>query len=175
MAMVVIGLMKDPHQARGVVRALDDAGFDREEIDTAGLVAGLTEMGLPEDEAHSFAEGARRGGTVVCVHGEDESEAEQAAQIMAEHGALDIDACAAGWKSEGWSGRIAEPQQAVVGESYAASLGEYPTGIAKMYRDPRTRPSPATRTPGTAPDKPYEGPERRQRDQPYVGINRRAV
>jgi hypothetical protein len=171
-----MGLMKDPHQARGVVRALDDAGFDREEIDTAGgLIGGLSGMGLPADEAHSFAEGARRGGTLVCVRADDESEAGRAAEVMAEHGALDIDACAAGWKREGWSGRIAEPQEAVVVESYALSIGDHPTGSGRMYRDPRTRPSPATRTPGVVPGEPYRGPERRVRDQPYVGINRRTV
>jgi hypothetical protein len=158
MEMVVLALVKDPHQARGLVRALDDAGFDREDIDTAGaLTADLSDRGVPAEEAQAYAEGARRGCAVVCVCADDESEAARAAELMAQHGALDIDACAAGWTRE----------------SQALSEGEYPAGRGRMYRDPRTRPSPSTRTPGVKPGGPYQGPERRQRDQPYVGINRR--
>lgn len=160
MTMVVLGLMRDPHEARGVVRALDGAGFELEDIDTAsGVVGSLSEMGLPQRDASAFAEGARRGGTLVCVCAQNETAAERAAQIMAEHGAMDIEACAAGWQRA----------------DDALALGEYPSGRGRMYRDPRTRPSPSVRTPGAVPGGPYHGPERRQRDQPYVGINRRAV
>ena len=160
MDMVVVGLMQDPHQARGAVRALDGAGFAREEIDTAGeLAARLSGMGVPPGEADYYAEGARRGGTLVCVCAESNEEAERAADIMAEHGALDIEACASGWQAE----------------SAALVVGEVPAGRGRMYRDPRTRPSPSVRTPGASRDERYRGPERRMRDQPYVGINRRAV
>jgi hypothetical protein len=160
MNMVVVGLMQDPHQARGAVRALDAAGFDREDIDTEGeLAARLASIGVPADEAGYYAEGARRGGTLVCVCADSELEAGRAADIMAEHGALDIEACAAGWTVE----------------TTALSAGEAPAGTARMYRDPRTRPSPSVRTPGASRDERYRGPERRVRDQPYVGINRRVV
>jgi hypothetical protein len=158
MGMVVLGLMRDPHQARGLVRALDDAGFDLEAIDTSGnMLPELSERGVPAEDAQYFAEGARRGGAVVCVCTETDSEASRAAELMAEHGALDIDACATHWKTE----------------PYALTEGEYPAAAGRMYRDPRTRPSPAVRTPGASRDKPYRGPERRVRDQPYVGVNRR--
>ena len=160
MDMVVLALVKDPHQARGLVRALDDAGFDREDIDTAGgLVAGLSDRGVPTEDAQSYAEGARRGCTVVCVCAAGEDEAARAAELMAEHGALDIEACAAGWKRA----------------SHALSEGEYPVGRGRMYPDPRNKPSPSTRTPGAKPGGPYYGPERRRLDQPYIGINRRAI
>jgi hypothetical protein len=176
MARIVVALMKDPHQARGLVRALDDEGFRREEIDVSGgYVSGLTAMGVPIDEANSYAEGVRRGGMLVCVRADDESEAELAAEMMMEHGAVDIDACTTGWKAQGWPGRIAEPQTAVLIERYTVEFGEYPAGTGRHYRDPRTRPSPSVRTPGATPGGPYNGPERRVRDQPYVGINRRAA
>ena len=32
MTAIVVGLMQDAHQARGAVRALDDAGFERDEL-----------------------------------------------------------------------------------------------------------------------------------------------
>jgi len=62
MAYIVAGLVKDAHQARGLVRALTDAAFERGEIDMAGgPVSGLTGLGIPEGEAQVFAEGIRRG------------------------------------------------------------------------------------------------------------------
>ena len=57
---IVAGLMKEAHQARGLVRALADAAFEREEIDMAGgPVVGLVNCGIPEGEAHVFAAGDR--------------------------------------------------------------------------------------------------------------------
>ena len=56
MAYIVAGLTKGAHQARGLIRALADAGFPREEIDmNSGPTAGLVSMGIPETEAHVFA------------------------------------------------------------------------------------------------------------------------
>lgn len=160
MNMVVVGLMQDPHQARGAVRDLDAAGFAREDIDTAGeLAMHLSAMGVPADEATQYAEGARRGATLVCVCADDELEAERAADIMAEHGALDIEACLPGWRAE----------------TTTLVVGEIPVGRGRMYRDARTRPSPSVRTPGASREERYRGPERRVRDRPYVGINRRVV
>lgn len=173
---IVAALMKDAHAARGLVRALADAAFEREEIDmTSGPVAGLVSCGIPETEAHVFAEGIRRGGAVVAVKADDEMEAEQAALLMSRHGALDVDACATGWRNQGWNGRISAPEDRVTIERYAYVFGEHPGGAGEIYRDPRTIPSPSRRTRGAIPGGPYHGPERRRMDRPYVGVNRRAV
>jgi|RhiMetdeSRZDD1v2_1073273.scaffolds.fasta_scaffold2075013_1 hypothetical protein len=173
---VVAALMKDAHAARGLVRALADAAFEREEIDMSqGPVVGLVARGVPEAEAHVLAEGIRRGGTVVAVRADDEMEAEQASLLMSRHGAVDVEACATGWRSQGWSGRITAPEDRVTIERYAYVFGEYPRGAGKIYRDPRTIPSPSRRTPGATPGGPYHGPERRRMDWPYVGVNRRAL
>jgi hypothetical protein len=173
---IVAGLMKDAHQARGLVRALADAAFEREEIDmSGGPVPGLVACGVPENDAHVLAEGVRRGGAVVAVRADDEMEAEQAALLMSRHGAVDIEACDTGWRSQGWSGRICAPEDRVRIERYAYVFGDYPGGSGRIYRDPRTVPSPSERTPGAVPGGPYHGPERRRMDKPYVGINRRAV
>jgi hypothetical protein len=140
MGMIVVGLMKDAHQARGVVRALDDEGFEREEIDvSSGLLTELIARGVPEEEAPVYAEGARRGGMLVFVSAEDDDEAAEAAELMAEHGAVDIDACATGWQ-----------------QGQTLVFGEYPAAPGRIYYDPR-----------------YTGPERRERDEPYAGADRR--
>jgi hypothetical protein len=160
MAFIVAGLMRDAHQARGAIRALGDTGFEIEDMDMAGGPLGaLMECGIPEGDAHVFAEGVRRGGAIVAVKADDEMEAEQAALIMNQHGACDIDACATGWRSQGWGGRIAEPAHAAYIEGYAYVFGDYPAGAGMIYQDARQ----------------YQGPERRRTDKPYAGANRRAV
>lgn len=165
MAYIVAGLASDAHQARGLIRALAKAGFAREEIDmSGGPVRGLVGRGLPENEAHVFAEGVRRGGAIVVVQADDEFEAEQAALLMNQHGAVDVEACDAGWRRLGWSGRITAPEDRPTLERYPYVFGNYPGGSGRIYPDPRAVP---------APD--YRGPERRQLDKPYNGIDRRAA
>jgi hypothetical protein len=140
MAMVIVGLLRDAHQARGVIRALDDAGFSGDDIDmSGGLLPQLAARGLPDEDAHALAEGVRAGGALVCVRTDTEEEAAEAAELMCAHGALDIDACAKDW----------------------AHRGEYPSAPGRIYPDPRRRP--------------YSGPERRVRDEPYPGVERRAL
>lgn len=170
MAYIVAGLTKGAHQARGLIRALADAGFPREEIDITG-VAGLVEMGIPDNEAHVFAEGARRGGAIVAVKADDEFEAEQAALLMHQHGAVDVEACDAGWRRLGWSGRIPHPASMVSVGHYALVFGDYPGGSGRIYPDPRA-PRPVS---AHGPADFYNGPERRHIDQPYDGTNRRAA
>ena len=84
MAMVIVGLLKDAHQARGLIRALDDAGFSGDDMDMqGGLLAELALRGVPEDEAATFAEGVRLGGALVCVRADDQQEASEAANLIA--------------------------------------------------------------------------------------------
>jgi hypothetical protein len=71
-----------------------------------GLIGGLTNLGVPEDEAHYYAEGVRRGGILVTVAAETEAQADQAAEVMRSHGAVDIDERATEWKKQGWKGRF---------------------------------------------------------------------
>lgn len=55
-----------------------------------GLVGALTHTGVPEEDAHVFAEGVRRGGTLVSVRAEDDA-AEVVADVLSNHGAVDVD------------------------------------------------------------------------------------
>ena len=159
---IVAGLVRDAHQARGLIRALAGAAFERDEVDmSGGPIAGLVSRGVPEGEAHVLAEGIRRGGVIVAVQADDRMEAEQAALLMSRHGAVDIEACARGWRSQGWNGRITAPEDRVTIERYAYVFGEYPGGAGKIYRDPRAMS--------------YQGPERRHMHRPYGGFNRRAA
>ena len=75
-----------------------------------GLTGSLTGAGVSETDAHAYAEGVRRGGSLLTVRA-DEAHVGVATRILEEHGAVDLDARAQGWESEGWSSKTAgEPQ-----------------------------------------------------------------
>ncbi len=69
-----------------------------------GLIGVLMDAGIPENEAHYYAEGVRRGGAVVTVSTEDEMLVERATNIFTKHGAVDIDRRADEWRQTGWTG-----------------------------------------------------------------------
>jgi hypothetical protein len=71
-----------------------------------GLIGGLTQLGVPEEEAHYYAEGVRRGGILVTVAAESDAQAQTAVTVMQRHGAVDIDQRATEWKKQGWKGRF---------------------------------------------------------------------
>jgi len=66
-----------------------------------GLVGALMGVGVPEEEAHYYNESVRRGGTLVLVRADD-IRAEEAARILSDAGAIDIDERAATYRNEGW-------------------------------------------------------------------------
>jgi hypothetical protein len=83
-----------------IVAALSGAGVGAV---AGGLIGGLTELGVSKNDAEYYAESVRRGGALVTVRADD-SRAEQAAAIMREHGAVDIERRVDQWRESGWSG-----------------------------------------------------------------------
>ncbi|MCJ2013414.1 hypothetical protein [Methylobacterium sp. J-076] len=86
-----------------LVSALTGAGIGAA---AGGLVGGLTGAGMSETEAAAYAEGVRRGGTLVTVRSE-EGRTEQVIAALKEAGSIDLDERAQGWRSEGWTGGTA--------------------------------------------------------------------
>jgi uncharacterized membrane protein len=69
---------------------------------TAGsLLGSLVHLGIPEKDAHLYAEGVRRGGTLVIVRSEDEL-ARRVAELMGRYNPVDIERRAVQWGEEGW-------------------------------------------------------------------------
>jgi stress response protein YsnF len=83
-----------------------------------GLIGALTDAGVPEEQAGLYAEGVRRGGTLVTVSAAD-GEADRIVDILERHNPVDIDRRAASWRESGWTGYEAgaEPYTADVIES----------------------------------------------------------
>ena len=73
-----------------------------------GLIGGLTGAGLSEGEAETYAEGVRRGGTLVTVRADD-TQADQAMSLLNRAGSIDLDERAEGWRAQGWTGGTVGP------------------------------------------------------------------
>ncbi len=67
-----------------------------------GILGGLTGMGIPDHEAGYYAEGIRRGGTLVTIHA-DEAHANEATSILNRHNPVDMDTRADYYKSTGFT------------------------------------------------------------------------
>ena len=68
-----------------------------------GLVGALTGSGVHSDQAHVYAEGVRRGGTLVTVRADDDLTA-KAESIMLQHNPVDVTNRAASYRDDGWTG-----------------------------------------------------------------------
>lgn len=68
---------------------------------TGGAVGALVKSGVPEDEAPYYAEGIRRGGTLISLQTSDTLRAED---IMNRHGSVNIHERINIWRQTGWKG-----------------------------------------------------------------------
>lgn len=99
-----------------------------------GLLGGLTGAGIDERDAHVYAEGVRRGGSLVTVR-TDDTLAARVEDILDDEGTTDLVDREATWRKEGWTGRYPE-------EGTAASPIE-PEALTEEERRRRVRSYPA--------------------------------
>jgi hypothetical protein len=67
-----------------------------------GLVAALVNAGVPEEEAHVYSEGVRRGGTLLSVRVDDDRDASQVEAALARYRPTDIRKRGQEYRSAGW-------------------------------------------------------------------------
>jgi uncharacterized protein (TIGR02271 family) len=103
-----------------------------------GIIGGLIGLGIPEEDAAEYAEGIRRGGTVVTAKVNDE-QAQEATAILERHHAVDLNARAQEWRSTGWTPEPAT--RSAPQASTGASAAPAPQSAAR-----ETRASEAGRT-----------------------------
>ena len=136
MAKTLVGLYDGFAEANQVVQELVDNGFARQDIslatheaaghhsnytysegavgdsaaDRKKLLNKLAIYGVPEDDANIYAEGVRRGGSLVVVKTSD-ARADRDLEIMNNAHLVDINERVAHWRQEGWeySGPTAIP------------------------------------------------------------------
>lgn len=67
-----------------------------------GLVGALVDAGVPEEEAHVYSEGVRRGGTLLTVRVDDDRAA-QVASALGRYRPTDVTARGQEYRSSGWT------------------------------------------------------------------------
>ncbi|WP_457939325.1 hypothetical protein [Mesorhizobium sp. 10J20-29] len=67
-----------------------------------GLIGALADAGIDEDDAHVYAEGIRRGNTLVTARVED-AQVDAAAAILNQSGSLDLGSRREEYRSSGWN------------------------------------------------------------------------
>jgi hypothetical protein len=104
-----------------------------------GLIGALTHSGVPQEHATYYAEAVRRGGALVSLRA-DNSRAERAAEILREHGAIDIEERVMRWRDAGWRGwdGAAKPYTADEAEQERRRYGTHsdPLSGLPMTSDP---------------------------------------
>lgn len=98
-----------------------------------GLVGALVGWGVPEEEASYYAEGVRRGGTLVAVRA-TEDRVDEIADILSWHHPVNIEERASTWQATGWTGydNSIEPY---TGEQMRAERQQYGTYGELDYDD----------------------------------------
>lgn len=67
-----------------------------------GILGALTDMGVNDEQASYYAEGVRRGGTLITVRADDHL-ASQAVDVLNRHNPIDVRNRVSDWQREGWS------------------------------------------------------------------------
>ncbi len=97
---------------------------------TGGIVAGLVDFGIPEEHAETYAEGIRRGGTLVSAHVDQDEWADRAQSILNRYNPVDIKERSGEWRSSGWTGYDASAAPYVDRTDSARAVGAATTTAA---------------------------------------------
>ena len=68
-----------------------------------GVIGLLRDKGVSEEEAEYYAEGIRRGGSLVSVRSDSDTDG-RVSKILERSGAEDVKKLAAEWRQAGWKG-----------------------------------------------------------------------
>lgn len=88
-----------------------------------GLIGALQEGGVSEEDAHTYAEGVRRGGSLVTARVADDKVAEAEA-VLGEYGSVDIATRRKTYADEGWT-RFDETADPYTAEQIAKERARY--------------------------------------------------
>jgi uncharacterized membrane protein len=112
-----------------------------------GLVGALIDAGVPEEQAGYYAEGVRRGSTLVSVE-TDETMTDRVVGIFSRYHPVNIEERAATWRQSGWTGSTVHERPAAsrseefrgdrdLSQPVASQRADFGSGGA--YRAPETK------------------------------------
>ena len=102
---------------------------DYAEPKKTGFIAALDNMFGGYEDHDTYAEGVRRGGTLLTAHVEDD-QIDKAVSLLEQHGAVDLEEREQTWRSEGWTSRSAGGAMAATGVAGAGATSLAMTGTA---------------------------------------------
>jgi len=103
---------------------------------TGGIIGALVKSGVPKDESPYYAEGIRRGGTLVSVQTSDTLRAED---ILNRYGSTNIHERINQWRQEGWTGFETPEEGKATGDSSPNTLTTVTTDTTTTRVTHRTR------------------------------------
>ena len=98
---------------------------------TGGILGGLTDLGVSETDAHTYAEGVRRGGTLVSVR-LDDAQAPRISDILESHNPVDVESRGSSWAEAGWNREFNASAQPYGEAEIAAERERYGTANRPM-------------------------------------------
>jgi uncharacterized protein (TIGR02271 family) len=99
--------------------------------DLHGLADDLARLGVPREEAEYYAEGVRRGGSVVVVQAAEDV-TERAAAIMERRAVVDYENRTSQWRETGWTGYDADAPPYTVEEAERERAAYRGTGTEEV-------------------------------------------
>jgi len=124
-----------------------------------GLLGAMADLGIPEEPASYYAEGVRRGGSLVTVRTPDEM-ANRAVDILNSHHPVDLNQRVSEWRSSGWAG-------------FDQSADPYIAGVAPAARHDTTMSPETGGMESTDPTTGGEASGRRYDDESLTGHSMR--
>jgi uncharacterized membrane protein len=99
-----------------------------------GIVGSLADLGVPEDEAHVYAEGIRRGGCLVSVK-TSEAQTTKVSDILEAYNPVDVESRATAWQESGWKNRFDANAPAYQPSEIAAERERYGLNASMISAD----------------------------------------
>ena len=117
-----------------------------------GFMASLENMFGGYEDRDTYAEGVRRGGTLLTAH-VDDVYIDRAVSLLEQHGAIDLEEREKTWRGEGWSGGRTGAAMAATGVAGAGAADSAITGTAPAATVVTTETRTAALAPTTAAPK----------------------
>ena len=108
-----------------------------------GLIGALTDSGVEEADAHVYAEGVKRGGTLVTVRAADATQAANAETMMARHQPVSLRERGESYRSGGWDRFDADSRTVTASGTAPRGTGHMDDTLASTEMAPRGETDPA--------------------------------
>lgn len=96
-----------------------------------GFFEALGDLFMPDDDRYAYAEGLSRGGFLVSLDTSSEMR-ERILDILDDEGTVDMDSREESWRSEGWSGYVAEAPEAASYVAEASATASAPAAASSV-------------------------------------------